>query len=155
MTTDFSDLVPELSKWNEGQGIDIEGWICCVGSYEHLIGYMELLWPTFVEHDGCILRVGFSEQSYKGFMKQTGGDKKSVEIVINHIHILDIFGNTDIVPTLEQVLHIGRKLKEIWACKLSSDFPGRQFVVSFPEDPTDDLINYEITFFQEPNQPAV
>jgi hypothetical protein len=53
------------------------------------------------------------------------------------------------------VLFIGRKLKEIWGCKLKSDFPQRNFVVSFPEQPAEDLLDYEVTFFQDhgSNQP--
>ena len=150
MTPRFSDLIPELPEWNEGRGSDVDGWICCVGNFEHLIGYIELLWPTFVEHDGCVFRQGFSEQSYEGFMDATGGDRQSVEVVMNHVHISDIFGDPDLAPTRAQILHIGRKLKDIWSCKLASDFPGRSFIVSFPDKLKDDLRDYEITFFQKP-----
>ncbi len=154
MANSFSELIPELARWNEGRGIDVRDWICCVGSFEHLIGYFELLWPIFVEHEGCVFREGFSEESFEGFMNQTAGDKKSVEVVMNHIHIVDSFGDLDLDPTREQVLHIGRKLKDIWSCKLDRDFPDRDFVVSFPEEPADDLLDYEITFFQESHPPA-
>lgn len=154
MTDSFSDLIPELSQWNEGRGIDVDGWICGVGSFEHLIGYIELLWPTFVEHDDCVFLQGFSEEAYRGFMGQTGGNRRAVEAVMNHVHITDLFGNPALVPTRPQILHIGRKLKDIWACKLRRDFPGRSFAVSFPEEPEDDLLDYQVTFFQAPRAPA-
>lgn len=67
---------------------------------------------------------------------------------MNHIHILDLFGNPGLEPTRLRVLHIGRKLQEVWSCKLARDFPGRENVVRFPDDDFDHLSDYEITIFQ-------
>jgi len=39
-------------------------------------------------------------------------------------------------------------LMDIWAAKLARDFPDRRFVVSFPEGPFEDLIEYQVTFRQ-------
>lgn len=39
MSEDFSDLILELPRWNNGDGIDAESWIGCVGNYELAIGY--------------------------------------------------------------------------------------------------------------------
>jgi hypothetical protein len=121
----------------------LEAWIGCVGSYEHAIGYGELFWPDFVEHDGCILLTGFSEESYLGFMQKTGGNRQATEAVMNHRHILDLFCGSERRPTREQVVYLGRLLKEMWAAKLQRDFPGKRFVVSFQEKPTEDLLDYE------------
>jgi hypothetical protein len=35
----FSALIPELKDWNNGAGIDAEGWVECVGNYPLAIGY--------------------------------------------------------------------------------------------------------------------
>jgi hypothetical protein len=43
---------------------------------------------------------------------------------------------------------IGRRLKEMWAAKLAQDFPNRSFTASFPEEDCEDLMDYEISFFQ-------
>jgi hypothetical protein len=56
--------------------------------------------------------------------------------------------NTDDAPTVEQLLYFGRALKELWACKLARDFPRRTFVITLPEGPFEDVIDYQITFFQ-------
>jgi len=71
------------------------------------------------------------------------------EVTMNHQHILDLFPNTEESPTEEQVVYLGRVLKEVWQLKLDRDFPDRKMIVSFPEDQVDDIIEYEITFWQE------
>ncbi|MCI0642767.1 MAG: hypothetical protein L0Y72_27465 [Gemmataceae bacterium] len=145
----LADLIPETRAWNGGNGIDLADWIGCVGSFEHAIAYGELFWPDFVEHDGCVFFAGFSEESYRGFMQQTNGNRQAVEAVMNHRHILDLFSRPELSPTREQVVYLGRLLKEMWAAKLHRDFPGRQFVVSFDEGPSGNLLDYEVTFFQD------
>src|SRR6266496_1283812 len=145
----FADLIPELKLWNHGQGIDIDAWIACIGNFEQAIGYSRLFWPDFVEHDGCVLAAGFSEESYRGFMAQTGGNKRAVESVMNHRHIVDLFGDPKLRPTREQVVYLGRILKDLWSAKLRRDFPTRSITVSFREGEYEDLTDYEITFFQD------
>ena len=142
-------LVPETQDWNAGKGIDLRSWIGHVGSIEHAIAYGELFWPEFVEHDGCVLFAGYSEESYNGFLKQTGGNRQAVEAVMNHRHILDLFPGHDPRPSREQVVYLGRLLKEMWAAKLQRDFPGRRLVVSFPEDECEDLLDYEVFIYQD------
>ena len=89
---------------------------------------------------------GVSEAGYRGFMQQTGGDKRAVEAVLNHRHILDLFSGSQ--PTREQVVYLGRLLQEVWAAKLARDFPDRRIVVSFPEEGCESLLDYEVTFYQ-------
>ena len=143
----MSELIPETRDWNGGSGISIESWIGCIGSIEHAIGYGELFWPEFVELDGCVFFAGVMETSYRGFLEQTGGDKRAVEAVLNHRHILDLFSGAQ--PTHQQVVYLGRLLREIWAAKLAHDFPNRRFVVSFPEEECEGLLDYEVSFFQD------
>ena len=106
-----------------------------------------------MEFDGCILQTGFKEEYYHGFLKQTGGNKQSVEAVMNHRHILDVFAQESPRPTREQVVYLGRLLKEMWAAKLQRDFPGRRIVVSFPEEGCEDLLDYEISVYQDREMP--
>jgi hypothetical protein len=145
---DFKVLIPELKgHWLTD---DIDEWIRVEGDYAHLIAYARILWPDFLEHDGCIFRGDrFTESNYLGFMAQSKGDKAAVEAVMNHEHILDMFSNSDPQPSREMILYVGRMLKDFWQAKLNRDFPGRKITVSFLEDFSEDLLFYEITFFQE------
>jgi hypothetical protein len=150
LDTDFTDLIPELKKWSsDGKGISPEEWIGAIGSYEHLVAYAQVLRPDFVEHDDCVLRAGFTEDIYKGFMAQAKGDKSSVEAVMNHGHVLDLFSNANPKPTREMILYVGRLLRDTWRAKLKRDFPDRKIRASFPEEHCEGLLQYEVTFFQE------
>jgi hypothetical protein len=88
------------------------------------------------------------EAVYRDWMAQTGGDRRRVETVMNHHHIADLIGGVIESPSHDVVLAIGRLLRELWTAKLSRDFPDRKFVVSFSEDYSADVVNYEITFYQ-------
>jgi hypothetical protein len=145
----FDDLIPELTDWNNGQRVNILTWLHAVGDYKQAIAYGELYWPTFVEHDGCVFRASIDDEVYRTFLEQTGGDKSSTEMVINHIHIIDLFASSDSTPTLNQALHLGRLIKAMWAAKLIVDYPGRAMIVSFSEDDFDSLLDLEVTFFQK------
>jgi hypothetical protein len=112
------------------------------------VGCARILWPNFVEHDGCIfLGDSVDEPNYKAFLKQANGDKRTVEATMNHQHVLHLFAAE--LPTRDLVLYIGRLMKEIWQVKLSREFPNRRITVFFPERDDLELIEYEITFFQE------
>jgi hypothetical protein len=68
---------------------------------------------------------------------------------MNHVHILDIFPNPLVKPSRQMVLYVGKLLKDVWQAKLKRDFPDRRIIVSFPDDYSEDLLEYEVTFFQE------
>jgi hypothetical protein len=91
-----------------------------------------------------------SERNYQSWLAKTNGDKKRVEAVMNHEHILDIFSRSHHErPTREVVVYIGRLMKDILQTKLGRDFSDRTFVVEFVEDGVEDLADYQITFFQD------
>src|SRR5262249_657232 len=138
----MSDLIPETRAWNDGKGIDAKSWLGCVGSFDHAIAYGELFWPDFVEHDGCVFFAGFSEAGYRGFMDHTNGNKKAVQAVMNHRHVLDLFPSDYSNVSKDQIVYLGRLLREIWETKLRRDFPQKNIVVSFSEDSAVDLLDY-------------
>jgi hypothetical protein len=144
---DFAMLIPELPKWNNGKGIDIDSWICCVGSFEHAVGYSRLFWPEFLMHDDSVFfREGFSIESYKGFMHQSSGDRSAVERVMNHRHLADLFCEPSLSPTREQLLYVGDVLQQMWTAKLHRDFPGISFGVPLFGTDSTDLMDLVITF---------
>lgn len=147
--TDFNILIPELSRWNNGAGIDVDGWICGSGTFQLAVGYSRIFWPKFIEFEGLILREGsFSAETVRGFTEQTKGDKPSVEAVINHIHIETIHGGADDVSR-ERLVFLGNLLKDIYSVKLAHDFPSRVFEVLFDDSFKEYLIDYQLTFFQK------
>jgi len=51
MSDDPNQLIAELPRWNHGDGIDAEGWVQCMGSYELAVGYSLIFWPRFVRFE--------------------------------------------------------------------------------------------------------
>lgn len=76
MQGDANQLIPELSQWNNGAGIDVATWIGCVGRYDHAIGYASIFWPEFVMHDGCIL-LGTPDPAGEGVSRAAGQGRAS------------------------------------------------------------------------------
>ena len=79
-------------------------------------------------------------------MDAVGDDKRQVEQVVNHQHILDLFPNSEFQPGEQAILFIASQLKEMWSCKLARDFPTRQFDVNLMDE--GELADYQITFWQ-------
>jgi hypothetical protein len=145
---DLAALIPETREWNEGRGITPDDWISCVGTYELAVGYSLIFWPKFVTFEDYVLRDGFLESSVRGFEKMTNGDRRSVEAVMNHVHMADLHANVQ-EPNVDQLRYLGRTLKRIYEAKLRSDFPDCRFTVSFNDERDLDPIEYELTFWQK------
>jgi hypothetical protein len=139
----------ELAAWNNGAGIDIESWVGCEGKFSLAVGYSSIFWPSFTLFEGYILREGFSEDSLRGF-ERNGRSRKSVEWLMNHLHIADIqyYGCSD--ASKDKLLLLGNVLKEIYQAKLQWQWPDRPCTVEFyiSED-ADDLMEYQVSFWQK------
>ncbi len=145
-TPNFNQLIPEMNDWNNGKGIDIDSWIQCMANHKILVGCARILWPDFIEREGCIF-LRRDEGSYGEWLKRAKENRKIAEGTANHIHVLHLFATEP--PTRELLLYVGRLLKEIWQIKLNHDYPSRKIKVFFPEEGDLELIDYELTFFQE------
>jgi len=152
MPSESDDLIPELHLWNDGRGIDSYGYLSCMGNYELAIVFANYFWPTFIEHDGCIFCDPVNVENYEQWKVETNDDKTAIESVINHVHILDIFPNVEQPPTQKQLVYLGRQLQEMWSAKLHLDFPDKNVVVEFIDDCGEDLLEYQVTFFQHRTQ---
>jgi hypothetical protein len=150
--TNYLSLIPELSQWNNGAGISVDAWLGCKGDFQLAIAFSRMFWPEFVEHDGCVLLAGFSETVYQDFLAAFKNDRASVEAVMNHRHMLDLFYHAASTATALQLIYLGRVLRDILTVKLGHDFPGRTFAVKFAEGPFEELMEYEVTFWQPVNR---
>jgi hypothetical protein len=139
----------ELAEWNNGKGIDLESWVGCSGNFRLAVGYTTIFWPEFVEFEGYILRKGFSVESLRGFESQNGTTPKTVEWVMNHIHIDGIQYASCEDISKDKILLLGNALKEIYQAKLNWLFPEKPCTVEFyvPEQ-EDNLEDYQISFWQ-------
>ncbi len=153
--TDFNELVPELARWNDGNGISIDSWINGIGNFEHAIAYGHFFWPEFIEHDGCIFRKNvWNLQNYQAWLTKTRGDKTAIERVMNHLHLSDLYPNAA-ESTTAQKLYLAGLLKEIWECKLKRDFPDLEIQVELVEceNNGEDWSDCQITISRRRNAP--
>ena len=76
-------------------------------------------------------------------------DKKGIEALVNHLHILDIQNPGDWQDVNEtQVRFLGETLRDAWAAKLAIDFPNKTFTVEFIEGSAFNLMAYQVLFYQ-------
>lgn len=146
--TGFDKLIPDLRDWNGGRGTDIGSWIRFAGDFQKAIGYSTIFWPNFVEHEGYILREGFSPNALKRYCKECSC-KRTVESAMNALRIADLHysGCHDASP--ERLIYIGNVLKQIYECKLAFTFPDIAMEVVFDDTYKDDLSAYLLTFYQK------
>ncbi|MNR24273.1 hypothetical protein D3C85_1413420 [compost metagenome] len=114
-----------------------------------------MFWPEFVELEGYIVRAGTLESSIRSFEAREQIQRKTVELVINHLHIADIqyYGCDDI--SKDKLVILGNTLKEIYESKLKWQFPSKPCTVEFyiPDD-DQDFQEYQISFWQNSNEVA-
>jgi hypothetical protein len=142
----------ELAAWNNGAGIDLQTWVECLGTYSLAVGYTTIFWPEFVEFEGYLLKDGFSVEALRGFERQQGSTRKSIEWVMNHFHLADLHcGATDL--SKDKVVQLGTVLKEIYELKLKNRFANRPCTVEFyiPDDP-EVLGDYQLSFWQKEHE---
>jgi hypothetical protein len=141
-------LVPEAREFDWVDDLTPVGWLWFAGTAGQAVAYAELFWSAFVEYEGCVLLAEPDSAKFRDWMASTGGDRRAVEAALNHRHVTDLFGGRGAEMSREQVVYLGRRLRDMWAAKLARDFPGRRFVDSFPEDECESLQDYEVSFYQ-------
>jgi hypothetical protein len=111
---------------------------------------LQVLWPDFVEVNGCI----FVAFQWTGGYSGMGDPKTETESFINHTHIFDEFLNkatleyrepvSDELDLTEEIYdeshpdflaacEVGRTIARLWAMKLKADFPTEQFRVYYTQ----------------------
>jgi hypothetical protein len=144
--TNYEELIPDM----QGGWTSIDGWLYNHGNYELLIACAWLFWPTFSEYKNCIIRVNHND--YEGnFDRLTSGgpvERGYVEERLNRLVLADIFTGEKKL-TMEQALHTGKLLEQMWRAKLSVDYPGRKFHFSFIVHEDDKVQDLELTFCQD------
>jgi hypothetical protein len=151
-------LIPDLIKWRElnGQDFTINDWTSSEGNIKLAIGYSFVFWSDFIEHEECVfIKDKFSIANFNNW-KNTEYVKNfaQIESVINHIHIIDFFSgekNRNEI-TFDQIKYLGERICRIYAVKLKSDFPDRQFIVTFNCEEKLELDEYTLTFYQKINE---
>ena len=142
-------LIPELAGWDDGAGITLRSWISGVGRFDHALGYASIFWPDFVQHEGCILRETPDDANFQEWMRTMAGDITRVEAMMNHLHVLDLFNDSEYQPGRPLLLRLGQILKSMWSCKLAHDFPSVNFAIELDLE-GEEMADFTLTFYQSP-----
>lgn len=87
-----------------------------------------LLLPEFtVFNQGVFLKMQFNEKSYQQWSKKFD-DLSSIERMINHAHVYDLFGQASDASE-EEFLLVAKLMQRTWFIALSLAFPDSQFDV--------------------------
>ena len=143
------ELIPELKAWDDHNGDEITPveWVNAMGNYSFAIAYASLIWPKFVEYDGMVFRESVAPEEASEWMTKL--NKKEIESLVNHLHILHIHHpGTWQEVTETQVRFLGETLRDAWTAKLAIDFPTKTFIVELIEGSASDLREYQILFYQ-------
>jgi len=112
---------------------------------------LEILWPNFVEINGCIYA---AFQCGGGPITELSDGKTETECFVNHTHVFDEFQNRATIerrevvsdelmaldcsydvshPDFAAACEIGRNMARMWATKLKLDFPHDRFRVYYTQ----------------------
>ena len=116
----------------------------------HLPTLMNLVWPDFIEVEGCVLLNLNREKVMKLNMKHilsSFGDRTGFEAFENHVHMIDYVKRLKDNPI--EGLSLALNILEIWECKLLRDFPDYKFQLILWYDGKEDTILRFYKFRQE------
>ncbi len=96
-----------------------------------------LLWPDFVEYDGCVLLAfKFDEAGVSNWLDHLEGDRRAVEAVVNHVHLWDVLAAK--APEEYAALSaLAGRIAPMWRAAARAAFPEREFDITVTDDPDD------------------
>jgi hypothetical protein len=150
---DWDQLIPGLKGYLVPGPTEPQYWAFDTTSLESAIGFSELFWPPFIEYDSMVFRGDspVSPDARKNIANWTAsakGERWKVEQMLNHEHLIDLFSERYRQGQSDKIIYLARVVREMWEAKLKLDFPNRSFVVDLHVPPTDDIAEWQITFYQ-------
>ncbi|MEE3849185.1 hypothetical protein VZC37_02495 [Gordonia sp. LSe1-13] len=132
--------IPKIREY--GQWMDPKTYLRNVGEPVTVVATALLQRPRFEDIDGCIVLEGSDPATVRKWIEQLP-DKKSVEEVVNHLHVWDVVPGLDSMPT-QVAMMFGEWLAWGWERAASEQFPGREFHAEAVEGD----YGVEVTVFQ-------
>jgi hypothetical protein len=124
------DSIPAVHEWNNVTGAR-HGVANFVGNSVHpevLLAASYLLWPTFVEVAGCVVRADCDgAANVDAWLSSLDGDVARTEAVVNHLHLWDVFAQYEDSKAL--LSELADVLVDLWDAALRRAFPQRTFEV--------------------------
>lgn len=119
-----------IKDWKDsfgGDGLGVWSYVRYRSDFALALALSHVLWPKFVEVEGCILlEDSYAKADFPQLWSSAGGNSSAVEALLNEVHLYDLFpgfGDCD-----DELLEdFGQVMVRMWRCALSEQFPGRSF----------------------------
>ena len=121
-----NEINNKLSQWNNGEGINPSDWICCIGRYDHFIGYTQLIWPEFIEHEGRVYIKDFFNEEKLLQNIDNGASITQAQILLNCLDLSLLFDSAQEDVEDDTLLYLAKTLQESWLAKLNLNFPNKK-----------------------------
>lgn len=96
--------------------------------------FADLIFPTWIEVRGCVLRESqYEQQNFEQWWETTNGTVPAVEAVINHLHLWDLFEPKDDID-YRALEVLAPKVAFGWHCSAKQQFPDRDFEAEVTDD---------------------
>ncbi|WP_395502335.1 hypothetical protein [Ectopseudomonas mendocina] len=135
-------------RWADKESVSLGSYVSDELHPEDALIFSKLLFPDFVEVDGCVvLKSKFDMNNFLIWMAKMDGVTSSVERILNHTHMYDIFGGCEDDVSDLIFEQLGRVIAFSWGQALKKNFPEKIFCVDFSFSDTD--YGPVVTFWQE------
>lgn len=136
--------------WMQGAKLGFWGYLDVKATVELAAGFAKLHWPDFIEVDNCVLLAErCTPSNFEQWTQHFGGNRHSIESMINHTHDYDLFNyaadRETVAPDVWE--HIGQTLLASWRAAIHQAFPARRFAFDYATEPNE--YGPTITFWQE------
>ncbi|HEX3423969.1 MAG TPA: hypothetical protein VHS33_11300 [Sphingomicrobium sp.] len=123
--------MPELARWNNGNGIPPGDWIFIEGRADHALGFCSFLWPEFVEFEDYVLRAPLDVARLREWERSGQLTRQQIETAMNAYLLDGVFPGDETEAALKdaQCERLATIMADMLAAKLVRDFPDRRFAV--------------------------
>jgi hypothetical protein len=143
-------LFPKFRRWQQdfqNESLTLWDYVTAKADIEVIGAAATLFWPSVIDHAGCVLlQDRFSESAFAQWRDYYQGDIPSIERMMNHMHLVDLFVISYDQESLATLDFVGQIMARCWRSSLHEQFPALQFEVEYAANLEDD--GPTITFFQ-------
>ncbi|MGY0231453.1 hypothetical protein [Longispora urticae] len=133
---DIPQEYPKIQAWKEEWGgeVDYVDYIKQNADLAMLSAFSRILWPRFLEVEGCVLWDRAYEDSNFALWRETlDGDIRKIETTLNQLRVWQLVASDDVEEDWRALEFIAACVAKSWTAALGAQFPGRAFDVRLVE----------------------
>jgi hypothetical protein len=122
-------------EWQDASKINVFDYISSKIHPDDVLILSSLFFPKIIEvNDSIFLEINYNLETYSLWKKELGEDRISLEKMINHVHLYDIFAQcTDDVDN-SVFVNIGKTLQYSWINHFKQILPKKEIIVDYIND---------------------